>query len=129
LNLGQALQGDGRHRDAVLALTRAHRLANAGLGPDHPTAVSSLTELGRARVAAGDRRRGRADLEEALRKSDRLSAFGRAQLQMWLAQALASGGKSDRARARELAESARELAADRGDEVRAEIDAFLAELD
>jgi hypothetical protein len=47
---------------------------------------------------------------------------------MWLAQALVSGG-GDRDRARALAETARELAADRGDEVRAEIDAFLADLD
>jgi predicted Ser/Thr protein kinase len=128
LNLGQALQGAERHREAAVALARAYRLAAAGLGPDHPTTVSSLSELGRARVAAGDRRRGRADLEEALRRSDKLSAFGRAQLHMWLAQALVSGG-GDRDRARALAETARELAADRGDEVRAEIDAFLADLD
>lgn len=97
-NIALALEGLGRHAEAVVAARRALAIGEASLGPEHPSIAGTLDNIGNMLAADGHH-----------------------------AEALAGAG-TDPVRARELAQQARDgYTTDVGTlALRQEIDAWLA---
>ena len=108
-NRGDALNALKRYADAETEYTAALRGLRAQLGPANHKTAYPLHGLGQARLEAGDARRAVPYLTEALdlKSGHDPDAVSVADTQFLLARALVGSG-GDRARARRLAEAARE---------------------
>jgi len=108
-NRGEYLVALGRHDEAIAAFRGALDRWEPQLGPEHPFLAHPLTGLGLAHLAAGRPGDALAPLERALqlREAREPDPNMVAETRFALAKALASAG-TDRARARRLAEQARD---------------------
>jgi tetratricopeptide (TPR) repeat protein len=99
---------EGRHDDAIVSARKAVSIFEARLGPKHPYLGYPLTSWGISAHALGDVDEARALLERALtlRAENPTPPAERAHTELALARVLATQGES--ARARDLAEAARE---------------------
>ncbi|MEM7152129.1 MAG: serine/threonine-protein kinase [Myxococcota bacterium] len=127
-NLAQALAGLGRHAESLAAAKRSSAVATAVHEPDHLDVSYGLVGIAAAQLALGDAAAAIEPATRALRiRSARVGVPElRAEAEWTLAQALARGG-GDRARANELATAAETFYATGDPEVRAKIEAFLAQ--
>lgn len=126
-NTADALWHHGRNAEAIVEADRA--LAIYEPLDDKRGLAFTLTARGGAREALGDHRGARTDLERAYALGDNpdTDPWLRAVTGFQLARALA--GLGDRARARALATSARDVARDTGNEgLRGQADTFLRTL-
>jgi tetratricopeptide (TPR) repeat protein len=120
-NLASIQEGLGEHDRARVLFERALAITEAALGPEHPELALSL--LGLARVALAEHRPGDAvapaERATRLREQGGVAAELLAEAQLALARALwdaPEGAGRDPARARTLAERARDALRAAGDE-------------
>ena len=108
-NRGEYLVALGRHDEAIAAFRGALERWEPQLGPEHPFLAHPLTGLGLAHLAADRPAEALPPLERALRLREAREPDPNmvAETRFALARALWSAG-SDRARARHLAEQARD---------------------
>jgi tetratricopeptide (TPR) repeat protein len=108
-NRGEYLVALGRHDEAIAAFRRALGRWEPQLGAEHPFLAHPLTGLGLAHLAAGRPADALPPLERALRLREAREPDANmvAETRFALAKALWSAG-TDRARARRLAEQARD---------------------
>jgi tetratricopeptide (TPR) repeat protein len=114
-NLGWAYHAAGRHTDAIAAFTRAEAGFAKATSPDHPVIADPLTGRGLAELELGRAPAAVEVLERAvtLRSAPDMDPGDLAESRFALARALRAAGKEP-ARARELAEKALAVWADRG---------------
>ncbi|MEM9458662.1 MAG: serine/threonine-protein kinase [Myxococcota bacterium] len=132
-NLSSVLHELGDHETARHYLQRALAIQHKALGPDHPDVAYSLMRLARVALDMGDPASAGAHAERAISVCEAATDEPRllAEARFTLARALWST-PSERARARTLAEQARDVHAERAqgpDESNddlAEVDAWLA---
>jgi tetratricopeptide (TPR) repeat protein/tRNA A-37 threonylcarbamoyl transferase component Bud32 len=110
VNLGNIFHALGRHRESIPHFERALRLDEKALGPDHVDIAYDLYGIGRAEIALGRFDRAVAPLQRAvsLREEHGTDAEELGDVRFALARALWEQGGGDRARARQLAEQARD---------------------
>jgi tetratricopeptide (TPR) repeat protein/tRNA A-37 threonylcarbamoyl transferase component Bud32 len=132
-NLGDIAKREGRYEEAREYQERALAVFEGALGPEHLTLAYPLTSLGEVLIAQGDPGGALFPLERALslRTSVGVEPGELAETRIALTRALwdapAEAGR-DRARARKLAESAREAyAKEKSPEGLDEVDAWLSE--
>jgi tetratricopeptide (TPR) repeat protein len=115
-NLGEAAFRLGKHDEALSHFGRAIAIRETALGPDHPQIGTSLTGMARPLLTLERPDEAILALERAvkLRSGEGVNPTALAETQFRLAQALRDSAR-DPARARELAESARQIYVDAGD--------------
>jgi tetratricopeptide (TPR) repeat protein len=134
-NLGAAADDEGKYEEARGYHERALAIREQALGPDHPLVAYSLTGLGRALLAQDKPADALVHLERALsiRTANNVDPTRLASTRFALARALwdaPAGAGQDRARARGLAELARDAFAAAGEKSAddlAEVERWLAE--
>ena len=112
MNLGLVFKGEGDDETARVHYLRALSIFEKALGPDHPDVAYSLVALAKLALDTGDPASARAYAERAVsvREAVPMSPALLARARLVLARALWPT-QSERARARTLAEKAREVLA------------------
>ncbi len=126
--LGNAYRMQGKLPEAVEAYKTKLAITEASSGPNSPGVTEALATLGGTLVLVGDARTGIGHLERALALRQKLSSdpLESIAIEMALATALWDS-KTDRPRAVKLAEHARSLFAERGQDAKVKaVDAQLA---
>jgi tetratricopeptide (TPR) repeat protein len=119
-NLGILACEEGNYAEAYGYFERALGIREKALSAEHPDVASSLTGLGQALLGQGRPADARGYLERALsiRTANEVDPLVLAETRFALAQALWDAPvDADRARARELAELARDVYVDAGEVV------------
>jgi tetratricopeptide (TPR) repeat protein/predicted Ser/Thr protein kinase len=124
---GTALNGIGRHREALATLERGLARAETELGRENAALARALQEIGTAHLGLGNAAVALAPLERGLLLRKDMNAEAQGEVGFVLAMALSKAGK-DRARAVTLARQARDAFAKIPARSRdlAEIEAWLA---
>jgi tetratricopeptide (TPR) repeat protein len=132
-NLGNVFRDQGEYEQAKLHYQRALQIWEKALGADHPDVAHSLVGLAKVALAQKEFESARAHAERAvsIRQASEVAPDLLAEARFLLAQALWSD-RPQRARARELAEQARDTwievdAAGQSKEHLAEAETWLAE--
>ncbi|MCE9580651.1 MAG: serine/threonine-protein kinase [Deltaproteobacteria bacterium] len=127
IGIGDTLLARQRPADAAPYYRRAIAILDRAYGPDNADTAYALTGLGRALILLGHPVEALPLLERAvaLRTAHEVADDDAARSQFLLARALVDAGR-DRARARALAQAARDRIADGPADDRKEIDAWLA---
>ena len=129
INLGSVLEAQGKYEQAHVHFERALGIWENALGPDHLDVADALLSLARIAAAQEDHVAARANAERAMTILEAAEAEpGRLAMARFVFASASWSDRSQRARARGLAEWARDVYAELdAKEAVADIDAWLAE--